>query len=401
MTQFSSKNWESSLVLYLMISGIIAFFVALSLAYYWDNYNPGLGIPSVETEKTFRYWDPNKVEAVLTQLEKEFIRQLTESNKGQKKDTTAAISKILNSGLVNKLMIENSRDLNEKYEENQRGGKPHPVEKLMNADSDDENIDSRTKKHLKKGVDDPRYLPTLVSEPKPREKNSKKDLENTIAQLKLHLNHLETNTHVKTPVDLFLDKYDESERIPPAFKAKLQLDHRDLKKSDLKALGINPSEFAAIKVTRSGKIVADSSLLTGGKYCKVYLAEKIVQEVRRFYGSLKVSYWSLFWMYIQKEHKYISLLFNLHIEYSKKQMLTLLSVYWFIQLLACQAYIAYFNWQFSKSYNQSGLCMWGCNYEAQLMAGVVCAIIPWPFYYLCKYLFARNMIEYSAIYAAK
>ena len=116
---------------------------------------------------------------------------------------------------------------------------------------------------------------------------------------------------------------------------------------------------------------------------------------------MKVSYWSLFWMYVKKEHKYLSLLFNLHIEYTKKQMLVLVSVFWYIQLFLCQIYITYMNWDFSKTYNNSGYCVWGCHYESQLLAGVVCAIIPWPFFYICKYLFAKNMIEYSAPYAAK
>lgn len=268
VTVFSSKTWETTIVLYLMISGLITLLVLMSLAFYWDNYNPGLSLPSVETERTFRYWDPNKVVAVLAQLEKEFIKQLTESGKGEKKDTTAAISKILNSGLVHKLMLENSKDLKENYAEHQREGRPHPVETLMKHDPDEENIHSRTKRYLEKGLEDPRHMPTIVSEPKPRGNSSRKDLENTIAQLKLHMNHLETNTNIKTPIDLFLEQYDESEKLPPALKSKLKLDNRDLKKSDLKTLGINSSEFLAMRTSKSGKIVADSNLLTGGKYCK-------------------------------------------------------------------------------------------------------------------------------------
>lgn len=399
-TDFSTTKWETSLLLYLMISFSIVFFIGLSIAYYWDNYNPGLSIPSVETEKTFRYWDPNKVDAVLSQLEKEFIRQLTDSSK---KDTTAAISKILKSGLVNKLMLENSKDLKENYEEPQKRPKQYPIEKLMKYDlDDDDNIYFRTKNYLEKGLDDPTHIPTLVSEPKPRQMNSRKDLENTVNQLKLHMVQLESNSAPrKTPIDLFLDKYDSSEKLPSALKLKLKLDSKELKRNDLQSLGIDCSEFAAIRVSRGGKIVPDSTLLTGGKYCKFYLAEKIVDEVRRFYGNLKVSYWTLFWMYVKKEHKYLSLFFNLHIEYTKKQMVTLVTIYSFIMLLCCQAYITYFNWEFHKTFNQSGVCVWGCNSEAQMLGGVVCAIIPWPFCYLCKYLFARNMIEFSATHSAK
>ncbi|OMJ94256.1 hypothetical protein SteCoe_2595 [Stentor coeruleus] len=393
---FKSDNWEATVVLYLMISGLITLFVTMSLAYYWDNYNPGLSLPSVETEKTFRYWDPNKVEAVLAQLEKEFIRQLTDSGKSEKKDTTAAISKILNSGLVSKLVQENKNTHNEDFEEHPRTTRPHAVETLMGQDSDDETMESRAKKHLKKAINDPRSMQTIVSEPKPRQNTLRRDLENTIAQLKLHSSHLESNNQVKTQVDLFLEKYDESEKLPEVLKTKLKLEHRRLKSSGLKALGINQNEFCALKTTKTGNIVPDCNSLTGGKY-----SQKIVDEVRRFYGSLKMSYWGLFWMYVKKEHKYISLLFNLHIEYSKKQMLILISVYWYLQLLFCQIYIAYLNWEWDKNYNQSGLCIWGCNYEAQMLAGVICSILPWPAYYVCKYLFARNMIEFSAPHSEK
>ena len=271
-TEFSTKKWEASIVLYLMIAGVCALIAAMSLAYYWDNYNPGFAYPTVETERAFGYWDPNKVESVLAQIEKEFIRQLTDSGKNGKSDTTAAISKILNSGLVNKLMIENAKESQEEYEViNIRKGKPHAVEILLNQEyeDDDDDITSRTQRHLKKGFIDPQYMPNLVSEPKSRGNSSRKDLENTMAKLKLHLNHLETNSYEKSSVDLFLEKYDEAEKLPQALRARLRLDKRNLKKNDLKSLGLNPSELIAMKINKNGKVVADSSLLTGGRYCNI------------------------------------------------------------------------------------------------------------------------------------
>lgn len=397
---FSTNQWECSLVFYILLSGLITLVVGLSLAYYWDNYNPGLASPSIETEKTFRYWDPNRVETVLSELQKDFINQLSDSGNGSKKDTVASVAQILNSGLVNKLMSRNYREKKDDREFSKKKTALHPVEILMKADSDDESIQARTKLHLKKGLSDPRFIPTLVSEPKGRQ-NSKKDLENTKAQLKIYLNHLETNTQLKSPVDLFLGKFDDSEKLPQSLKTKLKLDKKELKTTDLQALGIHPDEFKALKVYKNGEIAADSTKLTNGKYCKFYLAEKIIEDAKRLHGSLKLPYWSLVWLYIRKEHKYISLLFNLHIEYSKKQMLILASVFWYQQLLFCHMFIAYLNWEWSREYNQSGLCVWGCNYESQMLAGVICAMLPWPLYYLCKYLFARNATEESGEFALK
>lgn len=399
---FSTKKWETSVVFFLLISGLITFIVTLSLAYYWDNYNPGLATPSIETEKTFRFWDPNRVETVLTELQKDFINQLSESRRGDKKDTVASVAQILNSGLVNKLMNRNKRDKKEDRDKelNRNKSKPHPVEMVVNADSDDEGIQTRTKKYLTENMNDPRFVPTLVKEPKGRQ-NSKKDMENTKAQLKLYLNHLEANATMKTPVDLFLEKYDDSEKLPSVLKAKLKLDKKELKVNDLQALGFHPEEFRALTVYKNGEIAADSVKLTGGKYCNLYLAEKIIDDAKRLHGSLKLPYWSLFWMFVQKEHKYLSLIFNLHIEFTKKQMLVLASVFWYQQLLFCQIYITYINWKWNKDYNQSGLCVWGCNYESQMLAGVICAILPWPIYYSCKYLFARNLIEENGEFAFK
>jgi hypothetical protein len=82
-------------------------------------------------------------------------------------------------------------------------------------------------------------------------------------------------------------------------------------------------------------------------------------------------------------------------------MLVLASVFWYQQLLFCQVFIAYINWKWDKDYNQSGLCVWGCNYESQMLAGVICAILPWPLFYTCKYLFARNLIEENGEFSFK
>jgi hypothetical protein len=85
---FETDRWECSVVFFILISGLVTFIVTLSLAYYWDNYNPGLSTSSIETEKTFHFWDPNRVETVLTELQKDFINQLSESRKGEKQDSS-------------------------------------------------------------------------------------------------------------------------------------------------------------------------------------------------------------------------------------------------------------------------------------------------------------------------
>ena len=102
-------------------------------------------------------------------------------------------------------------------------------------------------------------------------------------------------------------------------------------------------------------------------------------------------------MYTKKEHKVLSLFFNLHVEYSKQQVLGFLYLSCVLQLALCQIYITYLNWDFEKNYTNSQLCIWGCNYEAQIFGGFVCAILPWPLVYTVKYLLARNLtnLEWS------
>lgn len=287
-TSFSLRYWESSLVIYLMLTGLAAYLIGLSFAYYWDNFNPGLSIPSVETEKAFRYSDPKKVEAVLGQLEKEFIRQLQDNNKSKKSNPNVYISKILSTGLVSKLMQQNEKTPKGNFDVYHTSDQVHPVEKLLFDENEfetykdeedytsnkygyrDENMIMRIKKYLKKGIDDPRYNPTVASDPDIRGTNqlSRKDLETTVAQLKLHMNHLETNTQASTPVDQFLSRYDDSLKLSPNLIRRLRLDEKELKKGDLKALGYNAQEFAAIRCDKNDVVVPDTTLLTGGKYCK-------------------------------------------------------------------------------------------------------------------------------------
>ena len=79
------------------------------IAVFWDNKHPGLASSSIQAEKAYRYFDPHKVDAVLSQLEKEFIKNLTENSKSKNSnDPTSYISKVINSGLVNRLMQANS-----------------------------------------------------------------------------------------------------------------------------------------------------------------------------------------------------------------------------------------------------------------------------------------------------
>jgi hypothetical protein len=65
--------------------------------------------------------------------------------------------------------------------------------------------------------------------------------------------------------------------------------------------------------------------------------------VKQFYYNLKVSYLEMFVFHLRKEHKLIGLLYNLHIEYSKVEMVTFLYLYLLISLLFVTCGVAWFD----------------------------------------------------------
>ena len=404
---FSFVYWECSLVFYLLLSGMISYIIGLSLAYYWDNFHPGLSNPTVETEKTYRYIDPEKVEAVLSQFEKELLLQLRENSSQKKDDPSIYMSKVLGSSFMQRLETNTTPRQRLTYWHQEATQPDHPIESFLATNSFEESLDfdqrsirgdsilSKIKQHLKKEID-PRHYPSMVSDQGSRQSMQpppRADIEATIEQLQHHMHNMENNTYAPTPVEKFLETHDDSKGLPEEVRSMLQ---RPLKGTHLKSLGYDIRDFNALTVGDDRKLIPNPKALTGNNY-----ASKVVGEVKEFRTAIQLSYCSLLKLYLKKEHKFLSLFFNLHIEYSKKQMLTLLAQFCFLQLLACQAYIVFFNWDFGKKFDETGLCVWGCNKEAQILAGIVCACLPWPVHYLTKYLFSRNMVEYTASQAWK
>ena len=422
--RFALDRWESVLLLGCWIVLIVVYFATLSCAFYWDNFNPHFAGASVEAEKSYRYFDHDKVEAVLSQLEREFIKRLTHD----KADSKVFISKILHSGLVGRLMtVFDSED----SLPDQRETEPptvHAMQRFLRAGQDvdglsDEVLDespvdlpfspshrfrptvdlqARLRGFLTKGIGDPRFLctPVIMEDetlfdrvdfPVP----SQRDEQETMDQLKHRLYILDVGSQEKTPVDQFLDKYDDFGKLKEYAQQHFPGKDRPLTEEDMAQLGYSEKDFAAVKFGNQG-LVPDTTRLTGGEYAK-----KLVTEVKKFYYTVKVSYWSLCKLYFQKEHKFVALLSTLHIEYTKKQMLTFLFLYQLLNLMLCALFASYFDWNFSKEYSEEGKCYWGCNHEAQMIAGAVCAWIPWPVVYLVKYLCAKNVVDFGSTNAWK
>jgi hypothetical protein len=102
-------------------------------------------------------------------------------------------------------------------------------------------------------------------------------------------------------------------------------------------------------------------------------------------------YWAIFSLILKKQHKYFSVFFNYHIEYTKKQVGLLAILYWVMELFFCHVYAVYMHSNSQVYYNS--YCLWGCRSEPEILAGVMCSIAPWPVFYICKYLYSDNIKE--------
>jgi hypothetical protein len=71
----------------------------------------------------------------------------------------------------------------------------------------------------------------------------------------------------------------------------------------------------------------------------------------------------MFVFHLRKEHKLIGIMYNLHIEYSKVEMVTFLYLYLLISLTFVTIAIAWFDSDGEQYDDHNGYCRWGCNHE--------------------------------------
>ena len=185
----------------------------------------------------------------------------------------------------------------------------------------------------------------------------------------------------------FIDKCDSTAYLNEELKTKYKLNSRYLKSSSLEHLGYYPETFSAITFGNSkSKPSIDTKQLTGGEYSKA-----LIEQVKEFYYLVKVSFCELVLFITRKEHKLISIFYNIHLEYAKTEMVHFLFLNLIFTLLLAVLYITFIDFT-DKSYSH-GNCTWGCRGENQMFAGVMCAILPWPIVYIIKVLFSRKMVH--------
>jgi len=413
---FTFSDWEDGIVLYIFLILGISYFLSMSFAYYWDNFNPSYGLPSIEAERVHNFFDPEKVETVLKQLESAYVKQLMDTNKPN--DPSDYVVRISNSGLVRKLKDTYEKADNAVATSSFREvASISPIRRLMtqhdeifksSSSSSDylsskssveppvaekRTLNEKLKFFLDKPVDDVRFNIKLPGDTGQTELvATPQNIKHTIENLQHRLYLLNNRFEYPSTVDEFLGTYDSCSRLPKDVQERYKLKERELKLQDILQLGYSlEDDFEALRMI-GANVSPDPYMLTGGRYAK-----KLIEDVDEFYLTLKVSFTTLFSLYFKKEHKVMALFYSLHLEYTKKAMLSFLFLHTLLQLLFVQLYIHYYDFSFDRYYDpNTDVCVWGCIREGQIIAGFVCASFPWPFVYLVKYLIARNSIEYGA-----
>ena len=176
----------------------------------------------------------------------------------------------------------------------------------------------------------------IITDPK----MSKKTIEKLKSELSKDLENIENHIEKPSKIDSFINSFNSSKI---SLKLKKKLSKQKLTQSNLFSLRMNPTEFYGLKPNSSGDIVSNPFFITEGAYCNTYLAEKIVKEVEKYLASIKMPFWSIFSYILRKDHKYLSFLFGLTIEHTKKSLISLSFLYWNLQILACHIAIRYFD----------------------------------------------------------
>jgi hypothetical protein len=81
---FSFGDFNTALPLYIELSLLMLYFLLLILGYYWDRYNASFTVPSVESDSVYSYCDKKKVDSILIQIEKEYMRDAVENSRYSK-----------------------------------------------------------------------------------------------------------------------------------------------------------------------------------------------------------------------------------------------------------------------------------------------------------------------------
>ena len=383
---FEIGQWQKGIVIYLMVSGVIAFGILLALGFCYDKKRNQAQL--ILAEGSFDFFDAEKINCLLLQLDKRHIEEVSGTE-----GIVNSIYTIATSALYKKFSGSSSETLeNEEYtlKNSYKYKSPEYFKKEQGKYREDE-LSTRIDAYLKTNehIDD-----------KDQSISGKKIfIRKTKERSRLLLENIERNKEEVSEADTFLKKYEGTRTYSESINQKLNL--RVLNPHHLLSLNINPSEFYGLSLNSKNELTPVPSNITGENYCNFYLAAKMIKEVDSYFKSTRIPYWSIFWLYLKKEHKYLSIFFSLHMEYSKKQIISIAFLSWFLQLFLCQICIAFLNWNYSKVYNTSGFCVWGCRYESQMLLGIICAVLPWPVVYLSKHLFSKSMLDYRSPFNEK
>lgn len=314
------------------------------------------------------------------------------------------LADVVNSGLVNKLMnkktpIINGQDekghnisfddaynLNNISDENPIETPNLTPQKLRKVIAKNGNMQSTLSQNLENYLDDSDPLLIRSSQDLPTSTTLPPSyVWQSVESLRGQMEVLNEDKDIDAELTRYIDKFDSTAYLNEEDKRKYKLNSRYLLAASLEHLGCYPETFSAISFSKS-KPAIDTKQLTGGEYSKA-----LIEQVKEFYYLVKVSFCELVLFITRKEHKLISIFYNIHLEYAKTEMVHFLFLNLILTLMLSVLYITYIDVT-DESYSQ-GNCIWGCRGENQMFAGVMCAILPWPIVYIVKVLFSRKMVH--------
>lgn len=365
LNEFDMKTWHHGISIIIMIIGFIVFAGLLIYGCFFD----GKIDDFILCEENLDYWDLKKGEFFLKRLDRKHMELLSDQG-----DIRGSIYKVLNSQLYkhfSKTADEIEASKNQEIIEVKTG-----------------NFKAKNNSKINEKIE--KYLSSPEAESKLKFVDRKAHIEAIKVKYlpmlrKAEMEHEETENYVEPERNIFSNK----------------MIIKDLTPSQLLRLGVNPSEFHGLKPTKFNQFGVFPGQISGGNYCKFYLGLNLTTEANNYCKSTKIPYWSIFSLYLKKEHKFLGIFFPFHSEFSKKQVISLAFTYWLLQLLLCQLSITYLNWEFPKVVSNSKYCVWGCRYESQLIQGVICAILPWPLICICKSLLVKSVLNINSSHHEK
>ena len=336
---FDFLNFKKSCPLYILIVFSFMFILGMLISGFVDYWRKDSEIAFFVFEEDNVYTKSQKVEIFLTGLHKDYQKI------AERGFIAMELVKVLKNPAFGQLNMNNSEELGE-----------------INNKKNRVRLPKRQKRYLEEHPIGGKFFIKG---------------ENNLFSIKSKLEQFEGDFKAENRIDQFLRRFGPEESC-------LNIE-KPLKKRHLNELKMEINDFFALAPSIDDTIIPFTSKLSGGKYSNAYLAETLKKEAKNYDSQVRVPYFSLFYLILQKEHKVLAIFYSLSIEFTKKQLTCLL----FLKIHLHHAiFLNFFTFL-------SG-CTSSCFYQGEMFLSIFCTFLCWPVILTLKVLFAKGMISKQA-----